>query len=517
MGRQIHAQTRNTNRPELKRKEFQSKKLVTQVLRIKGSGKEFSALVPGNASVDEAIEAIARQNNGNVKKKYYKEMNAYEIIEISIGDQLITKDKTGGIHWFIDDNKIPIAVDDKGNIEGFLNGKEAKVGRNVISIGLESSTADPKRIDELKGIRRSVEGAHTGERDKEPDLKHNEIILFDKETGELSPMCPCQEAESFDYREISMERIFVSEISAVENKQNPVLEKCFDERLEKGMGEVFYSYIEIIDAKDSIIDRITVVSEPVEIPVVGTIGAAEDLVSPDEGFSSPVTETDYTAQPIMIEPIPAAPKLRVLPPVPEYFQNKKQVKNSEEIKLQKLKAVKQKLFRYPPKIEKIETAKIKRTESYAVPAPVAEIPGKKTKIRKMDNKPKARAKKMPKKKVPKKRKRKRKKAIGLAKKTSVKIKKIKAKIRELVKYRKKKQFTKPEINTLKKKVKPRPEIKSVKSRKKKPKVKSQVKTKVKKQKKEKPKKSLRLEKPGKKVKKKRNKRNNHKRLHQMLV
>jgi len=510
-GGQFHAQVREINRPENKRKGFQDKKMETAVLRIKGSGKEFTGLVPEDAKINERIELIVKQNGGEIKKKYHDKMKTHEITEISIEDQLLTK-----IHWGIEGGKIPIAVDEEGNILGFLNGEEIKSKK--IEVWKEESTLDPKHIEELWGNRRRVEGAHAGEREKEPDLKQNEIILFDKETGELTPMCPCREAESFDYREVSMERIFVSEISVVENKQNPV----FENRSDEGMGEIFYSYIEIIDAKEDIIERVSVVSEPVEMPMAEAVGVVEQPVSADEGFSSPVTETEYTAQPIMIEPIPQAPKTRDLPPTPpDYFQNKQAVKKPEEIKLQKIKTVKQKLFRYPPKIEKIEIAEVKRTERYSVPAPVVEVPKTEIKVRKAEHKPECKRKRLLKKKVSKKRKRKRRKVIELAKKTSVKIKKIKAKIQKFIREKKKKRIkTKPRAKPVpKKKAKPKPKVKPVKRKKKKPKIKSQAKTKMKKQKNKKPKKkkNLRLEKPWKEVEKERNKRNNHKRLYQMLV
>ena len=507
MGRQIHAQTRNTNR--LDEKRFRGKRLVTQVLKIKGSGKEFSALVPENASVDEAIEAIARQNDGKVEKRYYREMGAYEITEIRIGDQLITKDKTGGIHWFIDDNKIPIAVDGEGNIEGFLNGEEAKVGRNVISIGLESSTADPKSIEELQGNMRRVESAHAGEREKDPDLKDSEIILFDKETGELTPMCPCQEAESFDYSEISMEKIFVSEISAVENK-NPVFENC----PEKGMGEIFYSYIEIIDAKESIVDRVTLVSEPVEMPVAASVGAEQVIEqTTNEEFSTSVSDAEYIVQPIMVDPAPATPKPRdSLLRSPDYFQDKPMIKKHEETKGQKIRIERTKLFRYPPKIEKIEITEVKKTETYSKCATAVEMPAKEFKVQRLDGRFKTRSKT---KRTPGKKKRKRRKVAEITKKTSVKIKKVKAEIEKLIKKRKHAQILKkPKVKPVsKKKADHKPKVKPVKTKKKKAEVKNQFKIKKKKPKRE----NRLLKQPGKEVKQKRNKSNNHKRLHHMLV
>ena len=275
------------------------------------------------------------------------------------------------------------------------------------------------------------------------------------------------------------------------------------------MGEIFYSYIEIIDAKESIIDRVTVVSEPVGMPAAQpvAVGQATELSAPlNEEFPIQVTETKYVAQPIMLEPVPATPKSRGLPPSPppDYFQSKPVIKKDGETKERKIKPVKN--FRYPPKIEKIEIIEVKRTETYSRTAPLVEISKEKTEVKKIEHKARAKPKKMP-----KKIKRKKRKNAKITKKTPVKIKKVKAEIVKSIKKKRQGQILKkPKVKPVsKKKTNHKPEAKPVKPKKKKAKAANQ--SKVKKKKKE------LLKQPGKEVKQKRNKRNKHKRLHQMLV
>lgn len=435
MGRQIHAQLRNTNRPEEKRKEFQGKELVTRKLRIKGSGKEFTGIIPKNAGVEKAIEMIAEQNGGEVKKRYYEEMGAYEITEICIEDQLITKDKTGGIHWFIDDNKIPVAVDKEGRI-AFLNGEEVSIDKSeIISVGLESSTADPKTLKDLRGNRQKVESAHATAREKEVDIENSEVILFDKETGELSPMQKTTEAESFDYGEISMEKIFVSQISAVENNSAPVYET--DNNM---LGEIFFSYIEIVNAKESILDRISFVAEPVEEIIrqeVSTVEPAAEQTSmlSAESFSVPMTKVDYTSQSEITTDIYTIPKRKeVFPPPVQYFQIPKP-KGIRVPKKEPKRRPKPKLINYTPKIEKIGRQELKKPEKYPpqIETTITESPKYKIKHENLISKsPKIKTRKR---KARKKKRRKRKTAEHI-RKTISKIKKTKKRIQKLLKPKK---------------------------------------------------------------------------------
>ncbi len=430
MAGQIHAQVRESNRSDEKR--FQGRELVTRKLKIKGSGKEFTGLIPSNVGVEKAIEMIASQNGGEVKKKYYEEMGAYEITEIRIDDQLITKDKSGGIHWFIDDNKIPIAVDKEGGVV-FLNGEEVSIEKNeTISIGLESSTADPKTLKDLRGDRQKVESAHAASRDKEVDIENSEIILFDKETGELTPMCACQEAEAFDYGEISMEKIFVSQITAVENNTMPVFETN-----DKGFGEIFFSYIEIVDVKESILDRISFVAEPVEETArqeaVGIESAIEQTCSPPaENFSAPIT-MNYTSPDVTTEVYMIPKRKDILPPAPGYFkipgaENTKPVKEKPKKKL--------KLINYSPKIEKIEKYEAKKPEKYP---PRIEIRKTEFDVQKIGyEKPKIKPTKVKTKTPRAKRKRKKRRAIEIVRKTASKIKKTRQRIQKLIKVKRKK-------------------------------------------------------------------------------
>lgn len=470
MGRQIHAQGRNTNRPEQKRKEFQGKKLETAVLKIKGSGKEFTGFVPEDAGVDERIERIAKQNGGVVKKKYYPEMKTYEITEIRIGNQLIAKNEEAGIHWGIEGEKIPLAVDDDGNITGFLNGKEIK--SREISVWSEKSTLDPKNLKDLKGDKQKVESAHAAGREKDPDLKKSEVVLFDKETGELSPMQQARDAESFDYGEISMEKIFISEISAVENGQRSFFENNFDRLQDKGIGETFYSYIEIVDAKENIADRVIVANETMEMAPataidIETSEQIPDIPQVDENIRISSVEPVHPLASDYIADVPKPRRSRLSVP-PDYFQFKPRTDEKPKVVIRVKKDVARKTdFRYPPKTEKPEIVKIKKTEAIPIPVPVREIPVKLPKISKI--KPSEKIRKIKTKKKTKKRK-KRRGVRKTSRKIKLKIKKMKNKIEEIVKEKKSKKIRpsiKKKIKTdgKKKKAKLKPRTKTKKHKK----------------------------------------------------
>lgn len=251
---QFHAQAKQTNRPDERRGEFQKRKLETAILRIRGSGREFTGLVPEDAGINKRIETIVKQNGGKIKKRYHEEMSTWEITEIRIGDQLLTKNSEVGIHWGIDGGKIPIMVDKNNKIRGFLNGEEVK--SKEISVWSECSTADPKSIEELQGNRREVAGAHVASREKDPDLKNSEIILFDRETGELTPFSEHNGAESFDW-DIKMEKLLMPQTLPTEKHYS---HKMFDGFSPEMSGGGFYhTYIEIMDSKESLTDRITVI------------------------------------------------------------------------------------------------------------------------------------------------------------------------------------------------------------------------------------------------------------------
>ena len=458
---QLHAQSKQTNRPEEKRREFQGRKLETAILKIKGSGKEFSGLVPEGAGINKRIELIAKQNGGRIKKKYHEEMGAWEITEIKIGDQLITKDKDAGIHWFIDDNKIPIAIDKKGNIKGFLNGEEAR-GR-VISLGREDNTADPKNLKELN----KVESAHAGEREKDPDLK-DDILLFDKETGEITPMSEYEGAESFEW-EISREKLLIQQMPAVEKTYSHSMFDGFSP--EMGGGEFYYSYIEIMDSKEDIADRVIISpriqqefdGRPIQNEIVQKnreYNAGETNDAPSSDYKDDFLQ-DNAIRPVESERLPDQKHL--VSGMPRVFIMERKSYGQKEfkphgIKMERLEKRKRQPFHYPPKIGQNEERPV------IMKYKIQEIPVEKEPTRQKMKYKKPNNRILKKKNNPKKRKKK--KHRELLKKTKTKLKKIMNKVREILKKKKTKK-----IKNLNKKIL----IPEIKKKKRKPELKNNVK------------------------------------------
>jgi len=187
---------------------FQERQLIEARLTIKETGERFRGFVPRGATVEEAIEGIAKQNGGEVIKKYYSNMGAFEIVGIRIGRTILMKNEKEGIHWFIGENKIPIIADKNGNIY-ILNGKEMKVNEKTydISVAMESSTLNPRNLKELTGrndageeIRKRIECAHANMRENTAEVYEEKILLFDKDSGEIRFLSEYNnKAESFKH------------------------------------------------------------------------------------------------------------------------------------------------------------------------------------------------------------------------------------------------------------------------------------------------------------------------------
>ncbi|NYZ76707.1 hypothetical protein H0O02_00125, partial [Candidatus Micrarchaeota archaeon] len=149
-GAPIHAQMMQAPSQRPAPRQFREKELIFFTVKIKETGQRFAGLVPNGTNIEDGICMVMRQNGGTVIKKYHETLGAHEIVEIRVGNTILKKgDK--GIHWFLNENGIPIAVDEKGNIKKFLNGEEIKADRenNAVALGMESSIEDPKSTAEL--------------------------------------------------------------------------------------------------------------------------------------------------------------------------------------------------------------------------------------------------------------------------------------------------------------------------------------------------------------------------------
>ncbi len=207
---------------------FKQPLLVKATLTL--HGKTYSTYISQGATADDLIAKIARENGGGVAKVYYKEFNAFEIVAVKIGDQLLVKGDRkrvaeadysnfkdpkfvrkaaiaasgmadGGIHFFVGSHGIPIAMDKSENLV-FPNADELKIGKNIrdLSIGVVSNNADPKKLDDLKAQysgmkmtksaatrigRDEFEKAHGGFRSNKLMLSESSVIILERDTGEI--------------------------------------------------------------------------------------------------------------------------------------------------------------------------------------------------------------------------------------------------------------------------------------------------------------------------------------------
>lgn len=212
------------------------------------NGATFSALVRDGASADEIIERVAKENDGGVAKIYNAELKAYEIVAVKLGDHLLVKDdpakvskadfsqfkdqgsvkesavrasheSKGGIHFFLGENGIPVAVGNEGEL-AFPNAEELRLrgDMNTIHISLVDYNANPVTLNDLDdmysmtgGIRMSelaqkqmaqpffldrgegftsdeIRQAHGGMRSEKLLLVDTSVLILNKDTGDMVAM-----------------------------------------------------------------------------------------------------------------------------------------------------------------------------------------------------------------------------------------------------------------------------------------------------------------------------------------
>jgi len=162
-------------------------------------GRTFTTSIREGATTNELIEKVARENGGEVTKKYYPELKTWEITSVRIGDAVLVKSSESGIHFSLGEAGIPMAVNKKQVIM-FLNAEELRIGWNTRNIALWTTSAnfDPGNIADIdrmyssrggavlsKDARDEISKAHGGVRSGNGVLLEENILVLNKDTGEI--------------------------------------------------------------------------------------------------------------------------------------------------------------------------------------------------------------------------------------------------------------------------------------------------------------------------------------------
>lgn len=157
-----------------------SSQLVCRSVSI--NNQKFSTLISDGATAQEVLTKIAVENGGGVAKFYNKELRAYEIVAIKVGDHLLVKNDAGlvsqadfsqfgnpadmkaialeaagrskgGLHFFLGENGIPMAAGRDGEIL-FPNADELRLsGRShTIFISVVDYNVNPLSLDDLSSM-----------------------------------------------------------------------------------------------------------------------------------------------------------------------------------------------------------------------------------------------------------------------------------------------------------------------------------------------------------------------------
>ncbi len=161
--------------------------------------RTFTTQIREGASAEQLIEQIARENGGEVLKKYYPEFKTWEITSVRIGDVALVKSTESGIHFSLGEAGIPITVTEGEGIV-FPNAEEMRIGKNTRNIALWTTSAnfDPGSIRDLDDIygtkggitlsadaRDEVSKAHGGIRSGGNIVLEDNILVLNKDTGEV--------------------------------------------------------------------------------------------------------------------------------------------------------------------------------------------------------------------------------------------------------------------------------------------------------------------------------------------
>ncbi len=187
--------THASSEPRLSR--FHSGNLVEASVSM--LGRTFTTAIREGATTNDLIEKVARENGGEVTKKYYPEFKTWEITSVRIGDAVLVKSSESGIHFSLGEAGIPMAVTEKQGIV-FPNAEELRIGRNTRNIALWTTSAnfDPGNIADIdrmyssrggavlsKDARDELSKAHGGVRSGNGVLLEENILVLNKDTGEI--------------------------------------------------------------------------------------------------------------------------------------------------------------------------------------------------------------------------------------------------------------------------------------------------------------------------------------------
>ncbi|MFH0884795.1 MAG: hypothetical protein V1861_03730 [Candidatus Micrarchaeota archaeon] len=187
----IHA-ARESGRPR-----FRQPALVEASLTM--LGRTFTTTIHEGATTNELIEKVARENGGDVTRRYYPEFKTWEIVSVRIGDSALVKSSESGIHFSLGSAGIPMALTQEQGIV-FPNAEELRIGRNTRNIALWTTSAnfDPGSIGDLdrmysgrggvalsKDARDEISKAHGGIRSGNGILLEENILVLNKDTGEI--------------------------------------------------------------------------------------------------------------------------------------------------------------------------------------------------------------------------------------------------------------------------------------------------------------------------------------------
>ncbi len=477
---QFHAQSRQTNRPEQKKKGFEGRKELVIKTIVLGKVRA-SILAPDDIKVEEWTERAMLENGGGIAKQWDSKLGKWWVVAMIVDGECLAKEglreddkniewkmsdkdkkiviehskkSKGGPEFTIGENGVPVVV--KGNELIFPSGDEMKTqGITELYYKEVNSTVDPGTpADFLKASKKEqMEGCHASTREKDVEVNGYELQVGDKETGEIMPIGEYQKIESFVYDDINLENVMKHELKFMENRVSPVL--FHNEAVQfSSTCEVSYLHIKIIESKENIFDHVEFISNLPETSIsvipIASPGSAVSQTS-DNGTvnSNPMHETSFE-QPnyemnrnadVVKMPISSGYNKIQLPE-----QNRKEINEQKNPKVEKRKKEKLVFLPYRPKAEKTHIIeKPVKEDNFRYRLPKTDF----SKIELPKQKHKRQATKLPKIKTtkpkPKKRKRKKKGAKEKIKKIIKKTRRTVLKIKELLKNKRKKQIHKKAI------------------------------------------------------------------------
>lgn len=284
--RQLHAQIRQSDNPDVFRSGLQRRQLVKKTVIV---GREkASVLVPDGIKAEELTIRAVVVNGGAVGMLYNEQYRKHEIVAIKIGSEFLVKEKLdfdkiswegridegdlekanelsrksrGGLHFFIGENGIPLVVKEEKLI--FPSGDEMGThGISEIRYRVVDSNENPETAEEFRSLpiygnsqKRRLEGGHATGRERDIEVRGDEIQVGDTETGEIMSVSEMSKVESFRYDKITVDDILRSEIKQATHHHTAF---SFENRLyniERECG-FYYLHIEIINAKDNIFNHV---------------------------------------------------------------------------------------------------------------------------------------------------------------------------------------------------------------------------------------------------------------------